>query len=157
MWIDPSGIRSTNIGVRAKTSTINTASGETTLFTITGGRILVKTLIGEVTTVFGATVSNTKLVYDIAAAGPADVDLCATADTANSAVGTLFSITGTVATALQATAGGVVPANANLQYPGLILSAGAVHWNASADPGTGAFHWTMTYVPLDDGATVAAS
>lgn len=156
VYISPAGIRSTLLGVRVKTGTFNTPNGEQSLFTVAGGRIAMTSIVGEVTTAFGAVASNTKLVYDITAAGPADVDLCAVADTASAAVGTLFTITGTPATAMQITAGGVAPSSVVLANP-IIMLPGVIHWNAAADPGNGALHFTMTYVPLDDEATVTAA
>jgi hypothetical protein len=70
------------------------------LFTISGGKVLVTGLIGEVTTVIQTQADNTKLTFDPTDAG-ATQDLCAVLDITADAVGTMYSITGTPATAMQ--------------------------------------------------------
>lgn len=129
------------------------ATGETSLFTITGGRVLLKQIVGEVTTVIQTQTTNLKLVYDPAnppSAG-ADTDLCAVLDLSADAVGTLYGITGTVADALIEGIGMVLA-----QATPHILSEGAIHQNSSA-ASSGGIKWTLWYVPLDDGARVAAA
>jgi hypothetical protein len=152
--IQGSQLRALLLGVRVQGASKDTANGETTLFTITGGRVLVTSIVIEVTTAFGATTSNTKLVFDPTATG-ADTDLCATADLASDAIGSLYSITGDYSDALQV---GLLTLEspAMIQKP-ILLSEGEIHWNASADPGVGAYFATLTYIPLDDGAAVAAA
>lgn len=123
------------------------------LFTITGGRVAILGIVGEVTTVIQTQANNTKLKFNPTATG-ADTDLCAVLDITADAVGTLYSITGTPATALQ---DGLllITSNKFLAAP-LILSEGDIELDCAAS-NTGSVAWTLWYVPLDDGAVVTAA
>jgi hypothetical protein len=133
---------------RATATLPQTAAG--TLFTVTGGKILLTSIHGEVTTAIQNQANNTKL-QSVPTTGTT-VDLCAVADIANKEVGALLGITGTLATALQvANAGAQV-----VQTNGLIIPIGAIKLNCAAS-NTGSVKWSITYVPLDDGASVAAA
>ena len=123
------------------------------LFTITGGRVIVTSIIGEVTTVIQTQADATKLTFDPTDAG-ATQDLCATADITADAVGTMYSITGTPGTALQ-DALNFLPSNKLLALP-LILKPGSVLLDCAAS-NTGSVKWTLTYWPLDSGAAVVAA
>lgn len=123
------------------------------LFTITGGRILLTTIIGEVTTAIQNQANNTKLKFNPTATG-ADQDLCAVLDIANDAVGELYTIDGTVGNAMRSDL--LIGLNSLLGAGGLILSEGAIELDCAAS-NTGSVAWSMWYVPLDLGATVAAA
>jgi len=123
------------------------------LFTITGGRVIVTSIIGEVTTVIQTQADATKLTFDPTDAG-ATQDLCATTDITADAVGTMYSITGTPGTALQ-DALNFLPSNKLLALP-LILKPGSVLLDCAAS-NTGSVKWTLTYWPLDSGAAVVAA
>lgn len=118
------------------------------LFTITGGRIMLVAIIGEVTTVIQTQANNTKLVFNPTAAG-ASTDLCAVLSTTALAVGTLLSITGTLATAMQS---GVLMTLR--QATPLILSEGTIDLDCAAS-NTGSVKWDLFYVPLSDDATLS--
>lgn len=129
------------------------ATGETSLFTITGGRVLLTQIVGEVTTVIQTQATSVKIVYDpdsTVTAG-ADTDLCAVLDISADVVGLLYGITGTVADAMIEGLGRVLA-----QHTPHVLSEGAIHQNSSA-ASSGGIKWTMWYVPLDDGAVVVAA
>ena len=120
------------------------------LFTITGGRIIVRGLIGEVTVAIQAQANAVKVVYDPTAAG-ANQDLCATLDVTGLAVGTMLGITGTTTDALKS----------SLQYmkndldQGLLFGPGALALTTAAT-NTGSVRWSLFYVPIDAAVTVAA-
>jgi len=118
------------------------------LFTITGGRVLLANIVGEVTTVIQAQADNTKLVFNPTETG-ASTDICAVLNITAKAVGTLLSITGTVATALQSG----LWLTTTMATP-LILSEGTIDLDCAAS-NTGSVKWDIYYLPLDDGATVA--
>lgn len=123
------------------------ATGNLTLFNVTGGRILLMGLIGRVTTVLGATVTNLKLT-SVSAVGAIATDLCANTVVTSLAVGNLFS---PAAIGSVAQVGSAVSQN-NETYvqPGLI--------RATTDAtNTGAMDWTALYIPLDPGAVLAAA
>ncbi len=124
-----------------------------TIFTVAGGRVLVTGLVGKVTTVIGGTTPSAKLVAT-PTVGSAN-DLCtATAITADE-VGTLYSIPGPTGSALGVSGSG--SGGVTGQTAPVIVAAGTIGVNVSAADATGAIQWTLTYVPLDDGATVTAA
>lgn len=123
-----------------------TAAG--TLFTVTGGRILLTSIVGEVTTVIQTQANNTKLVAT-PTTGTA-VDICAVLDISAKEVGTLFGITGLFSDALVGANAGatVLPRNP------VVIPIGTIKLNCAAS-NTGSVKWSVTYVALDDGASVA--
>lgn len=147
---DPVAFRKALFGLKVDRATAAlpaTTSGS--LFAVTGGRVLITSIVGEVTTVLGATVTNLKL-RSAPTTGTA-VDLCANLAVANKEAGTLFGITGTFATALVGANAGatVVPSNP------VVVPIGNIQATTDAT-NTGSVKWSVTYVPLDDGATVTA-
>lgn len=128
-------------------------SAASALFTVSGGRVIVTSVIGEVTTVIQTQADATKLTFDPSDAG-ATQDLCATTDITADAVGTMYSITGTPGTALQ-DALNFLPSNKLLAEP-LVLKPGSVLLDCAAS-NTGSVKWSLTYWPLDSGAAVVAA
>lgn len=126
---------------------------QSALFTVTGGRVLVTSIVGEVTTVIQTQADNTKLQFDPTDAG-ATQDLCAVLDITADAVGTMYSITGTPATAM-GDALNFMSADKMLAR-GMVLKPGSILLNCAAS-NTGQVKWDLTYVPLDTGAAVAAA
>ena len=117
------------------------------LFTVVGGRVLLKQITGEVTTAIGNVANNTRLSFnpDDAAVG----NMCANEDIDNDAIGTVYGITGTVATALQKSTNVLVA-----QAAAHILKPGTIDLICAGNSVTGAIKWTIIYVPIDDGAFV---
>jgi len=73
------------------------ATTQTPYFTVTG-RVLITQLVGEVVGVCNGVATNIKLISNPTVG--ADVDLCsASASVANNAIGTIYTITGTLADA----------------------------------------------------------
>ena len=122
------------------------------LFSISGGRILLTALIGEVTTVVQNQANNTKIVFNPSASG-ADQDLCAVLNIANDAVGELYSITGTVGDAMISD---LLIVGGGLMHAPLVLSEGDIELNCAAS-NTGSVALTMFYLPIDTGAVVASA
>lgn len=123
---------------------------QSALFTITGGRIYVYNIVGEVTTAIQNQANNTQLVFNHATAS--DVDLCADLNIANDAVGELYGITGTFADAM--VSGFALPATI-MPHP-IVLSEGTLDLDCAAS-NTGAVAWTLFWAPLDDGVYVATA
>lgn len=119
-----------------------------TLFTITGGRVLLTSIVGEVTTVIQTQANNTKLVAT-PTTGTA-VDICAVLDISAKEAGTLFGITGLFSDAMVGANAGatVVPRNP------VVLPIGTLKLNCAAS-NTGNVKWICTYIPLDVGAALA--
>jgi hypothetical protein len=125
------------------------ASTTEDLFTITGGRIIVYQIVGEVTTVIQNQACNTKLTHDVGTG--TDSDICAVLNIANDEVGTLYGISGTFSDAMlgagQALQGQTKP---------VVLKPGAIELSTAATK-TGSVKWTLYWAPLDDGVSVAAA
>ena len=151
--VDGAAVRSIALGVLVTraTSGLPTAGNDLALFTITGGRILLVALAGEVTGAIQNQANATKLKLNPTATG-LDQDLCATLDIENDAVGEQYSISGTVADAMRSD---LLIENGKLQEP-LILSEGDLELTCVAT-NSGSVQWDMVYVPWDAGATVAAA
>ena len=120
------------------------------LFTVSGGRVCVTQILGEVTTVIQTQANNTKLVANPTTG--TDVDICAVLDISADEVGTLYSITGTFGDAMQ----GVNAGAATEQAAGVIVPEGTIDLNCAAS-NTGSVKWTVIYYPIDDGASISAA
>lgn len=152
--LDPTSLLAGFRGAKVERPTAalpQTAAGA--LFTITGGRILLTGLIGEVTTVIQTQADNTKLTFDPTDAG-ATQDLCAVLDITADAVGTMYSITGTPATAMQDGLNFLSP-NKLLAQPA-ILKPGSILLDCAAS-NTGSVKWTAFWVPVDGAARLVAA
>jgi hypothetical protein len=122
------------------------------LFTITGGRVLVNLLIGEVTTVVQAQACTLK-VTSVPTTGTA-VDVTATLDINGFEAGAILIAEGDGTALIGASAGaGHAPALNALPF---VLPIGTVRIATSAT-NTGATKWDLFYVPIDDGAVVTSA
>ncbi len=133
---------------RAAATLPQTAAG--TLFTVSGGRVLLTALLGEVTVAIQNQVNNTK-VKSVPTAGTT-VDLCAVVDVANLEVGGKLVLPAAFATALAKTLAGA----AVLQPNSIVLAAGSVQLDCAAS-NTGSVKWSAFYIPLDEGAILVAA
>lgn len=122
------------------------------VFTVSGGRIAITGLVGEVTTVLGAGVNTITLGY---------------APTVGTGSATALGTSATITTAaagshIAANPGGAtlidVSTQAGVLLPsiGFLVDVGSVTITTSATV-TGSVKWTLTYVPMDDTALVAAA
>lgn len=124
------------------------------IFTIATGRVLITSLYGEVTTVIQTQANATKLTFDPTDAG-ATQNLCATTDITGDAVGTLYSLTGTPAGVLSDALNFMSP-NLGVAREGILLKPGQILLDCAAS-NTGSVKWTLTYFPMEAGATVVAA
>lgn len=132
---------------RATAALPQTAAGS--LFAVIGGRIALTSIVGEVTTVIQTQANNAKL-QSVPTVGTT-VDLCTVLDITAKEVGALFGITGLFSDAL---VGGTAGSTVLPRNP-VIVPVGNIKLNCAAS-NTGAVKWSITYIPLDDAATVAA-
>jgi hypothetical protein len=139
-------IYATSVRMVEKASALLPQTAQTPYFRVTG-RVLITQLVGEVTVVLGATATNLSLVANPTVG--ADVNLCAVVAIASDAVGTLYTITGTLADAMIATTSGAVVAQAS----SILVANGTIDLKTSAND-TGQTKWTLHYIPLDLGSTV---
>lgn len=123
--------------------------GQTAYFTV-HGRVWIVLIVGEVTVVIETQDNNTKLIINPTVG--ADVDMCAALNITNDAVGTLYSITGTLANALIATTSGGVQA----QPEAVLVADGTIDLHCLAS-NSGETKWTVHYIPVDSGSYVGAT
>lgn len=120
------------------------------LFTVSGGRIKIIDIVGEVTVEIGAGANNAKLISNPTVG--ADVDLCAQVDIDGDVVGTLYSISGTLADAMVPTISGAFKAQASSQ----VVAVGTIDLYCDASK-AGSVKWTLRYEKLDREAVVVAT
>lgn len=138
-------------GVRVDRATANlpqTATG--TLFTVSGGRVMVTSIVGQVTTVVQAQANAVKL-RATPTVGAVN-DMSTTVDINAAAVGSLLAATGLAGDALVLSAGGAVSL---LRNP-ILVAVGNIGLTTAASS-TGQVKWSLTYIPYDDGAAVVAA
>jgi hypothetical protein len=146
-------VRKLAFGIKVDRATATIPATTTqTLFTVTGGRIILTGLVGEVTTIIQAQANAIKIV-STPTTGTAK-DISGTLDINAFEVGALVSLDGTaLSTALSGTNAG---AALFARGAGIVVPIGAIRLNTAAT-NTGAMKWSLTYVPFDDGAAVAAA
>ena len=135
------------LGVVVAKSTGTLAATTIPLFTISGGLVAVTSLTARVTT--AVTVANSYKLQHNPTAGTT-VDLCAATDigTTDTALGEILVVTGTKATGLVV---GAFQRNVTAQ----IMDTGQIE---SVSAGTdGVLLWTLTYVPIEEGARIVAA
>jgi hypothetical protein len=120
------------------------------IFNVTGGRVAITSIIGQVTTIIQNQANNTKLTANPTTGTSADI--CAVLSIANDEVGTLYTITGTLADAMHGAVAGAAP----LQAKPVVVNIGSIDLNCAAS-NTGSVKWTVHYIPIDDGAAVTAA
>ena len=151
--VSSSGIRTAIYGTKVERATAALPSSTLgNIFTIGTGRIVVTSLVGEVTTVLGAGANTITIGY---------------APTVGTGSATALGTSATITTAavgshIAANPGGAavidVSTQAGVALPsfGFLVDPGSVTITTSATV-TGSVKWTLTYVPWDDNATVAAA
>lgn len=145
------GLTKATLGVQVSRAAASLpASTAAAVFTITGGRVFVPLIVGEVTTVIETQANATKLQMNPTAGTTAD--LCAALDITADEVGTLYTITGLRTDAMLGNNAGGAPA----QLRGIVLPVGDIELVCAAT-NTGAIKWDLWYVPLDIRARVAAA
>lgn len=121
------------------------------IFNVVGGRVLITSFVGDVVVATPAT-ANTLAVNGTPASGTAVVWASAVS-TASKEAGSMITLPGTVGGALVvATAGcGALP---DTLY---VANIGTITLTTTGSAATGTIRWTLTYVPLDSGASVTAA
>ena len=131
-------------------------STDEALFSITGGKVRVKEIVGEVTTVIQTQANDTKLKFNPSGTG-SDTDICAALDISADAVGTLYTITGDFSDAMKES-GGVWAAETDnvMEQMGIVLGPGDIEIDCAAT-NTGEIEWSVVYEPIDVGAQIHAA
>ncbi len=147
-------VRALELGIKVEKSSGATANASTALFTISG-LVLVRAVVGVVTTAFDGTTTSINLTTD-PTIGSA-VDICAATVVTSDVAGTIYSYLGAVPTTLLVSSGTAAPGEAYAPKPAdAFFQAGQIfHKGTAADAGT--VLWRLFYVPVSDGASVVAA
>ena len=133
-----------------KTATTLPQTTATAQFTVAGGRVLVTSIVGEVTVIIaGANATKLTATPTIGSA----VDMCVALDIDADEVGCLYGLTGTPGDTLVGTDAGLTIGMSN---NGIVVNAGTIDLDCAGNA-TGETKWTLHYVPIDIGATVVAA
>ena len=139
-----------SLGIRVDRATATLPqSTHSALFNVVGGRVVVTSIIGQVTTVLGA-VGNIKL-SSYPTTGTTS-DLCIATAAGTTGAQALISIDGVPGDSCLIGTGAVQ----GMTTDGVIIPIGTIDLSASASS-TGSIKWTICYVPFDDGAYVTAA
>jgi hypothetical protein len=123
-----------------------------TLFTVTGGTVLVRMVAGLVTTALGATATNLSLGNTPTGGASAPASIATAAAVASAVLGTLYVpvfTSGVAAAPLQGNA--IFTSDPTLS---IIIPAGVITWTTSAS-NTGQMKWYIQYTALDAGASIS--
>ena len=146
-------LRTVLVGTKVdRTTAALPATTQSAIFTVAGGRVLVTGLVGEVTTVMGATATNLKVTSNPTTG--TDVDLASNAAVTSKEVGSIITLPATSGSALvvkNGGGGGQLPA-----HNPYVVPIGTIDLVTDATD-TGSVKWSLTYVALDNGATVTAA
>jgi hypothetical protein len=112
---------------------------------VTGGRVAVLAIMGQVTTIIQAQANTTKLTM-VPTTG-ASTDLCAVADINGLVVGNFLQPTGLPSDAL------VILGAARIPREQIVLPIGQLNLNCAASS-TGQIKWDFWWLPLDVGAAL---
>lgn len=141
------------------------ASTSGDIFTVTGGRVIVTSLTGVVSTAIQAQATTLSVGTKPTGGSSATATLCATADLNGKPVGTSLAVPLAKASALIVSgADGTVVWNGSSGGQGVAFTAGGLALVPAGSiqvttvaTSTGAITWSVTYVPYDAGAVVAAA
>lgn len=148
--IQGSQVRSILFGVRVEKAYTPLLVETKTLFNVTGGKVAITSIVGEVTT--GITVAGTIKLQANPTVGTTK-DLCAATDlgTATAPTGNLISFQGLTGDSLL-TGPGAAP---TVKQP-IVVNTGTIE-QVTATGANGGITWVLTYVPIDDGAAITAA
>jgi hypothetical protein len=144
-------LRTILLGSRVQATDYALVTETHTLFNVTGGKVLITSLIGVVTTTM--TVANTVKLQANPTVG-ATGDLCAATDlgTTDTPAGDLLSFQGLKTDSIVFGVGAVP----TLKQP-IAVAVGTIEQVTTGTSPDGNITWLLTYVPLDDGAAVTAA
>lgn len=150
VYTTAAALNAANLGTRVdRASATLPATTQTAYFHVYGGRCMVTLMLGEVTTIVQAQACNASWESN-PTTGTTNA-MCAVIDMNAAEAGTLMSITGTVGDAMILGKSGAVKG----QLAPVIVAIGDLEFKTSAT-NTGATKWSLWYLPLDDGAYIAA-
>jgi hypothetical protein len=151
-------LRHATLGFRSQSLTKTVPQNATqTIFTVSGGRLLITALYGLVTTVIAGTTPAAKYVAT-PTVGTAN-DMCTALTITSDEAGMMWQLPILVGSALlgAASTGKSGSLSGIGGICGQIVAPGTIGFNVSAADATGAVTHSLYYIPLDDAARVVAS
>lgn len=137
-----------------KAWTLPASATTNTLFTVAGGNVLITSFLGLVTTLIGSTATNLTLGTK-PTTGTEETNGIATATAVTSLEkGTWVGVQASSGIGGALVSGGHA-GNAVWCTNPFVVAPGVIEATTSANAGAGAILWYLTYVPLDDGASVS--
>lgn len=131
------------------------SGSSSTLFTVAGGAVLVTNFLGLVTTVLSGT-TGALAIGSKPTVGTEKTAGIATAGVVGGAeVGTFVSVVAASTGLAGALTANTFAGNAVYGQQPFVVSAGVIEVTTSVATMTGQLKWYLTYVPLDDGASVS--
>lgn len=150
--VGATGLKKSVLGVAvSRSAAVLPATTQAAIFTISGGRVLITSLIGTFTVAGSATATTLKITGNPTSG--TDVDLATATAVTSKEVGSIITLPAAAGGAVVVTnaGGALVPLGS-----GLVLNAGTLDIVTSAT-NTGQVKWDLTYVPIDAGASVSAA
>lgn len=142
--------------VKRNAAVLPATTVSTPYFTVAGGLVYVTSLVG-ICTAAGDGTATTLLFSAVPTVGAANNMCGASASLASAVIGVLVSVDGTaITTALQAT-GVTVGGNIGGMAKPIVVGIGTINAVTANTNATLAFRWILTYIPLDDGASIVAA
>jgi hypothetical protein len=130
----------------------STVSTQDDLFDVDGGAILITSMVGVVTTGIQAQATSVELALD-ADAGWTDYDFSTAVELNGDIAGTRYVFSDANESVLTNLEG--ADAGATILMSGWHCGEGMIELNSTA-ASAGNIKWYMTWIPMDDGATVTA-
>jgi hypothetical protein len=144
-------VRLTALGINVtRTAAALPSSTLGNIFTVSGGRILIKSLTGLVQTLLSGTNSTTVGITPTLSGGASAPAILSSAGIIPVAVGSPVVSKLDGGALIVTVNGSLLPAAPYLTVPGSITIT-------TASTVTGTVQWDLTYIPLDTGASVAAA
>lgn len=122
------------------------------IFTVTGGKVLITSLVGDVVVITPAT-TNVVKVLTVPTVGTG-ADWTTAVSTASKEVGTIITLPAAFGGALVVNTAGGAQLGPD---PAFVAQPGSISLNTTGSAATGTIKWVLTYVPLDPGAAVVAA
>ncbi len=151
-WVRDLWLGRRGLGQTTERATAVLTLATVALFTVSGGRILVTQILGEITTVINGVATVISLQADPTTGTTRAI--CADLDINAFAAGDILGITGINTDAmLPPASSGVIEG----QTMGVIVQEGTIDVISAVATTPGSIKWTLKWIPIDEGAAVVAA
>ena len=143
-------------GMRVERAAALVTAATVDLFTVTGGRVLLTGLLGEISVKIAAVATTLRILSTTTDTTAVLTYMSAvSADITGMDPGRMFTLPTAVGTALTISTGSSAADFSTASE--WILKTGALQLLGSAAPGTGTIKWSAWYIPVDTGAYMTAA